>query len=196
MTDKTDHNINIEEAVEFLRNHLRRPVVLVGMMGVGKTAVGRKLADRLGFDFKDSDRIVEEKAGRSVTEIFDTDGEEKFRQAERNSILEVLSSGPCVLATGGGAVMNAETRKAIKSKGLSVWLKLDLANIVRRLENADDRPLLKKGDPKKILQDLMSAREQLYAEADIHLESQEGKASETVGALINSLYAYVKNDTV
>jgi shikimate kinase len=181
MTDKTDHNINTEEAVEFLRNHLRRPVVLVGMMGVGKTAVGRKLADRLGFDFKDSDRIVEEKAGRSVTEIFDTDGEEKFRQAERNSILEVLSSGPCVLATGGGAVMNAETRKAIKSKGLSVWLKLDLANIVRRLENADDRPLLKKGDPKKILQDLMSAREQLYAEADIHLESQDGKASETVG---------------
>lgn len=196
MTDKTDHNINTEEAVEFLRNHLRRPVVLVGMMGVGKTAVGRKLADRLGFDFKDSDRIVEEKAGRSVTEIFDTDGEEKFRQAERNSILEVLSSGPCVLATGGGAVMNAETRKAIKSKGLSVWLKLDLANIVRRLENADDRPLLKKGDPKKILQDLMSAREQLYAEADIHLESQDGKASETVGALINSLYAHVKNDTV
>lgn len=196
MTDKTDHNINTEEAVEFLRNHLRHPVVLVGMMGVGKTAVGRKLADRLGFDFKDSDRIVEEKAGRSVTEIFDTDGEEKFRQAERNSILEVLSSGPCVLATGGGAVMNAETRKAIKSKGLSVWLKLDLANIVRRLENTDDRPLLKKGDPKKILGDLMSAREQLYAEADIHIESQDGKAAETVGMLINSLYAHVKNDTV
>lgn len=196
MTDKTDNNYNTEEAVEFLRSHLRRPVVLVGMMGVGKTAVGRKLADRLGLKFRDSDRIVEEKAGRSVTEIFATDGEDKFRQAERNSILEVLSGGPCVLATGGGAVINAETRKAIKSKSISVWLKLDIDNLARRLQHADDRPLLKKGDPKKILGELMSAREHLYAEADIHLESQDGKPAETVGILINSLYARVKDDTV
>jgi shikimate kinase len=185
-----------DQQVEFLRNHLRRPVVLVGMMGVGKTVIGRKLADRLGLEFKDSDKIVEEKAGRSVNEIFEKDGEDKFRQAERNTILGVLSDGPCILATGGGAVVNNETRKAIKSKAVSVWLKLDVADIVRRLENADDRPLLKKGDPQTVLAELMAKRKAFYAEADIHVDSHTGKPEKTMEILINSLCEHIKTDRV
>ncbi|MGB4106907.1 MAG: shikimate kinase [Alphaproteobacteria bacterium] len=196
MTSETNLNIDTGRAAEFLRNHLRQPVVLVGMMGVGKTVVGRRLADRLGLEFRDSDRIVEEKAGRSVSEIFETDGEEKFRHVERNTILEILSGGPCVLATGGGAVMNPETRAAIKTKAVSVWLKLEVRNILTRLEKSDDRPLLKKGDPEKILTELMAARGPFYAMADIHVESGGGKAAETADVVINSLYRHVKKDTV
>jgi integrase/recombinase XerD len=121
-------NNDNETALEFLRGQLRRPVVLVGMMGVGKTHVGRKLADKLKLPFKDSDRIIEEKAGRPVTEIFEVYGEEKFRQAERNSILEILAGEPCILATGGGAVLNDETRKAIHSKA-----KIAVRTVARRL---------------------------------------------------------------
>lgn len=196
MTSEKNLNNDTGAAVEFLRNHLTRPLVLVGMMGVGKTVVGRRLADRLGLEFRDSDRIVEEKAGRSVSEIFETDGEEKFRQVERNTILEILSGGQCVLATGGGAVMNTETRNAIKSKAVSVWLKLEVGNILRRLEKAEDRPLLKKGDPQKILTELMERRAPLYAEADIHVESRDGKAAETAESVINALYRHLKKDTV
>ncbi len=196
MTGRANTNIDTDGAAEFLRNHLRRSVVLIGMMGVGKTVVGRRLADRLGIEFRDSDRIVEEKAGRNVSEIFETDGEEKFRQVERNTILDVLSGGPCVLATGGGAVMNPETREAIKTKSVSVWLKLEVCNILKRLEKTEDRPLLKKGDPEKILTGLMAVREPFYAEADIHVESHDGKASETADLVINSLYRYLKKDTV
>ncbi len=183
-------------ALEFLHTHLRRPVVLVGMMGVGKTHVGRKLAEKLNMPFKDSDKIIEQRAGRAVTDIFEQFGEEKFRQAERNAVLEILAGDPCVLATGGGAVLNAETRKAIKSKSVSVWLNSSVADILKRIGIADDRPLLKKGDPETILKALLKERAPLYAEADIHVESRGAHSDETISNLINLLYEHLKEATV
>ena len=196
MTRREDNKSHNEEKIEFLRNRLRKPVVLVGMMGVGKTAIGQKLAGLLALDFIDSDRVVEEKAGRSVAEIFELDGEEKFRQAERNTVLETIGHRPCVLATGGGAIINKVVRKTIKSKAISVWLKLDVTDILGRLQKTDSRPLLRRGDPEKILKDLLAARRPFYAEADIHIDCRDGKPSETAEMVINSLYEYLKNDTV
>lgn len=182
--------------LEFLRGNLRKPVVLIGMMGVGKTHIGRKLASRLGFEFLDSDKIIEEKADATVSEIFEEYGEEKFRLCEHNSILDVLNGKPCVLATGGGAVINEDTRRAIREKSISVWLKVEISDILKRLESTDDRPLLKKGDPEQILRDLMNKREAFYAEADIHIESPEGAADKTLSCLINLLCEKLKKDRV
>jgi shikimate kinase len=184
-----------EDLVHYVRAHLNKPVVLVGMMGAGKTHSGRRLADWLGLEFHDSDKIVEEKAGCSVSEIFEKFGEEKFRHAEHNSIMEILSGGLCVLATGGGAVMNDETRAAIREKSVSIWLKIPLKDIVKRLENTDDRPLLRNVNAKEKLAALMKQRESFYAEADIHFECAEMQDNPS-NSLIKSLYEYVKTARV
>lgn len=148
-----------------------RSIVLVGMMGVGKTNVGRRLAARLGMPFCDTDAEIERDAGCGIAHMFTRDGEAEFRKRERRVIGRLLTSGPMVLATGGGAFMDAETRRAMRDKAVSVWLRCDLALLLRRLSASTDRPLLRNGDPAETLQRLMALRHPVYAEADLAFDS-------------------------
>jgi len=150
-----------------------RSVALIGMMGVGKTNVGRRLAARLRLPFRDADAEIERDAGRSIAEMFARDGEAEFRRRERRVIARLLAGNPMVLATGGGAFMDAETRRAMRGKAVSVWLRCDLPLLLRRLAVCTDRPLLRNGDPVEILQRLMTLRHPVYAEADLALDSAD-----------------------
>lgn len=150
-----------------------RSIVMVGLMGCGKSAVGRRLAARLGLPFVDADEEIEKAAGKSIEDIFAEHGEPYFRDGERKVLARLLRSGPQVLATGGGAFMNAETRAAIAEAGISVWLRAELALLVRRVGKRNNRPLLKTGSPETVMQALMEARYPVYAEADITVESRD-----------------------
>jgi shikimate kinase len=150
-----------------------KSIVMVGLMGCGKSAVGRRLASRLGLPFVDADEEIEKAAGKSIEDIFEEHGEAYFREGERKVLARLLRSGPQVLATGGGAFMNAETRAAIGQSGISVWLKADLPLLVRRVAKRNNRPLLKTGDPEVVMQSLMDARYPVYAQADITVESRD-----------------------
>jgi shikimate kinase len=150
-----------------------RSVVMVGLMGCGKSAVGRRLATRLGLPFVDADEEIEKAAGKTIEDIFAEHGEPYFREGERKVLARLLRSGPQVLATGGGAFMNSETREGIAQAGISIWLKADLALLVRRVAKRGNRPLLKNGDPEVVLQSLIDTRYPLYAEADITVESRD-----------------------
>lgn len=151
----------------------RRSVVLVGMMGAGKSSVGRKLGGRLGLPFVDADTKIEEAAGMSIPDIFETRGEAEFRSGEARVIARLLEGGPQVLATGGGAYMNPDTRALIRTKGVSVWLKADFDVLMKRIKRRTDRPMLKTADPAATLKQLMDVRYPVYAEADITVESRE-----------------------
>jgi shikimate kinase len=150
-----------------------RSVVLVGMMGAGKSSIGRRLATRLGVPFVDADTEIEKAAGMTIPEIFAAHGEPYFRAGETRVIARLLDSGPQVLATGGGAFMNPETRAAVHDKGISVWLRATVEVLVRRIKRRNDRPLLKGGDPAETLRRLIDERSPTYAEADITVESRE-----------------------
>jgi len=150
-----------------------RSVVLVGMMGAGKSSIGRRLAARLGVPFVDADTEIEKAAGMTIPEIFAAHGEPYFRAGETRVIARLLDSGPQVLATGGGAFMNPETRAAIRDKGVSVWLRATVDVLVRRIKRRNDRPLLKNGDPAETLRRLIDERYPTYAEADITVESRD-----------------------
>jgi shikimate kinase len=151
----------------------RRSVVLVGMMGAGKSSVGRKLGARLGLPFVDADTKIEEAAGMSIPDIFETRGEAEFRSGEARVIARLLDGGPQVLATGGGAYMNADTRALIRSKAVSVWLKAEFDVLMKRIKRRTDRPMLKTADPAATLRQLMDVRYPVYAQADITIESRE-----------------------
>jgi len=168
---------------------LKRTVALVGMMGAGKSSVGRRLAARLGVPFRDADSEIESAAGCTVTEIFDRFGEAAFRDGERRVISRLLTEAPHVLATGGGAFMDARTRCQIKSDAVSVWLRAPLALLVARVQRREDRPLLRDGDPREILERLQAQREPFYAEADIVIDSEDGPHSGTVERIIAALEA-------
>jgi len=150
-----------------------RSIVLVGMMGAGKSSVGRKLALRLGLPFVDADVQIEEAAGMSIPDIFETRGEAEFRSGEARVIARLLDGGPQVLATGGGAFMNADTRALIREKGISVWLKADFEVLMKRIKRRSDRPMLKTADPAATLQHLIEIRYPVYAEARVIVESRE-----------------------
>lgn len=150
-----------------------RSIVLVGLMGCGKSSVGRRLASRLGISFVDADEEIERVAAKTIVEIFTDHGEDYFRDGERRVIARLLSNGPQVLATGGGAFINPETRAKIREKGISIWLKADLPVLMRRVAKRDTRPLLKTADPAAVMRDLMDKRYPIYAEADIVLESRD-----------------------
>jgi shikimate kinase len=175
---------------------LKKPIVLVGMMGAGKSHIGQRLATALQIDFFDSDALIEQKAGLTIAGIFEKFGEGKFRQAEKNTVLECLEKGRCVLATGGGALTNSEILSAIKEKGVSVWIKARIDEILERVGDASSRPLLRSGDPKVILENLMKQREPLYSQADIVIDSVQGRPDETLKNLINSLYTHLNRDNV
>jgi shikimate kinase len=166
-----------------------RSIVLIGLMGAGKTAVGRRLANRLELPFIDADTEIEVAAGASISEIFAEHGESYFRQGERKVIKRLLDGGPQVLATGGGAYMNAETRACIKARGLSVWLKADLKVLLKRVGRRDSRPLLTRGDPEKVMKKLIEERYPIYEEADVTVESRDVPHDVIVGAVIDALAA-------
>jgi shikimate kinase len=151
----------------------RRSIVLVGMMGAGKSSIGRRLAARLDIPFVDADAEIEQAAGMSIADIFAAHGEPYFRAGETRVIARLLEQGPQVLATGGGAFMNAQTRTNIRDKGISIWLKAELDVLTRRLKRRTDRPLLKTADPVATLVDLLAEREPIYGEADFTVLSRE-----------------------
>src|SRR5512144_1600067 len=145
----------------------RRSVVLVGMMGAGKSSIGRRLASRLGIPFIDADTEIESAAGMSIPEIFAKHGEPYFRAGEARVIARLLDNGPQVLATGGGSVMNPQTRALIGEKAISIWLKADVDVLLKRTKRRNDRPLAEK------IKDLLPVREPLYAQADIIIQSRD-----------------------
>jgi shikimate kinase len=151
----------------------RRSIVMIGMMGAGKSSIGRRLAARLGIPFVDADAAIEEAAGMSVADIFEAHGEPSFRSGEARVIARLLDNGPQVLATGGGSFVNPDTRARIHDKGISVWLKADTEVLLRRVKRRDNRPLLKGGDPQATLTALLAAREPYYGEADMTVLSRE-----------------------
>jgi shikimate kinase len=150
-----------------------RSIVLVGMMGAGKSSIGRRLAARLTLAFIDADSEIEERAGMTIAELFDRHGEAYFRAGEARVIARLLDNGPQVLATGGGAFMNPDTRALIRAKGISVWLKAEFELLYRRIKRRNDRPLLKTEDPAARLQSLIEERYPVYAESDVTVHSRE-----------------------
>jgi len=166
-----------------------RSIVMVGMMGAGKSAIGRRLAQRLGLPFVDADSEIERAAGCSIEEIFAKHGEADFRDGERRVIARLLEGPVCVLATGGGAFMDAATRERIRASAVSVWLKADLDTLVDRVGRRNNRPLLKNGDPRQILEGLIAVRYPVYAEADITVETGDAPPATTVERVVEALAA-------
>jgi shikimate kinase len=164
-----------------------RSVVLVGMMGAGKSSVGRRLAGRLGIPFVDADSEIEQAAQMTIPEIFAKYGEAAFRSAEARVILRLLDGGPQVLATGGGAFMNPDTRAAIHAKGVSVWLKADLDVLIRRVKRRSDRPLLHTDDPAETLRRLLAERSPTYQQADLTILSREVPHDKIVDEMLAAL---------
>ena len=169
-----------------------RTIALVGMMGVGKSSVGRRLATALDMPFRDADAEVETAAGRSISDIFADLGEPAFREGERRVIARLLEEPPHVLATGGGGFINDETRRLIKSKAISVWLKTDLEVLARRLARKTDRPLLQGKDPLATLTELARARDPIYAQADIIVETTDSAHQVTVDLTLDALSKYLE----
>jgi shikimate kinase len=163
---------------------LIRPVALIGLMGAGKSSVGAKLAELLGAGFCDSDVEIEKAANLSVPEIFERYGEAHFRDGERRVIARLLGGKPLVLATGGGAFMDAETRALIAERAVSVWLKADLELLVQRTAGRGHRPLLNRDNPREILAGLIATRYPVYGRADVHVESRPGQAHERMAQRI------------
>ncbi|MCX7864562.1 MAG: shikimate kinase [Novosphingobium sp.] len=170
-----------------------RPIVLVGMMGVGKSSVGRRLAAALGCPFIDADDAIEESAKMSIQEIFDKYGEAAFRDGERRVIARLIEqNGGCkVIATGGGAFCNAQTRALILEKAIAVWLDCDIDTLVERTARKDNRPLLRQGNPREILTRLREERASAYAQAPIHVQSGRGPHGETVDKVLKGLQEWL-----
>ena len=166
-----------------------RSVVLVGMMGAGKSSIGRRLATRLGIPFVDADAEIEKAAGMSIPDIFATRGEPDFRAGEARVIARLLDGGPQVLATGGGAFMNPDTRAAIGAKGVSIWLKADFDTLMRRIKRRHDRPLLHTDDPAATLRQLIDARYPVYGLADFTVQSREVPHEKIVDEIVAVLGA-------
>ncbi|MFI4935325.1 MAG: shikimate kinase [Caulobacterales bacterium] len=167
----------------------KKTIALVGLSGVGKSSIGRRLATALGLPFRDADAEVEAAAGRAISEIFDQFGEEAFRDGERRVIARLLSEPPHVLATGGGAFMHPETRRLIKQRAISIWLKADLDVLARRVVRKEHRPLLAGKDPLAVLTAQAADRYPAYAEADIVIETGETAHNVTVDAIVKALAA-------
>lgn len=165
-----------------------RPIVLVGLMGAGKTQIGRLLAEKLNWQFLDADEAIEEAAGCPIRDIFDQFGESKFREIEQRVIGELLDRQPFVLATGGGAFIQDNVRALIKEKGLSLWLKADLTTLWQRTSNTKHRPLLQTDDRARVLNDLMLQRYPVYAQADLKVDTDELNRWQTLEAVLAALY--------
>ena len=181
---------SIAKDIEAVKRSLNgRSIVLVGLMGAGKSTVGRRLAQKLGLEFTDADAEIERAAGKTVPDIFRDHGEDYFRDGERKVIARLLESGPQVLATGGGAFMNEETRQNIAHRGISVWLKADIDLLMKRVRRRDNRPLLKAEDPEEIMRQLIARRYPVYSQADVTVESRDAPHNSVVSDVIRALAA-------
>jgi shikimate kinase len=181
------------KAETFRRRLGARSIVLVGMPGSGKSSIGRRLSQRLGLDFSDADAEIETAANMSIPEIFQAHGEAEFRKGEQKVIARLLEAGPQVIATGGGAFMNADTRARIREKGVSIWLKADVDTLLRRVKRKSNRPLLQNADPEGTLRTLLAARETTYAEADLTITSCEVPHEDVVEAIVELLDTSLPN---
>lgn len=179
---------SIAKEAELVRQRLgQRPVVLVGLMGAGKTSVGRRLAEKLSVPFVDADHEIEAAAGKSIKEIFADHGEPYFREGERRVIQRLIANGAQVLATGGGAYMNDETRQRIQENGISVWLKASLPILMKRVMKRQDRPLLQSEDPEAVMRGLIDKRYPVYALADVTVESRDVQHGQMVNDVVRAL---------
>lgn len=179
---------SIAKEAALIRQRLgNRPIVLVGLMGAGKTSVGRRLAEKLGLAFVDADHEIETAAGKPIKDIFAEHGEAYFREGERRVIQRLIGNGAQVLATGGGAYMNDETRARIQAAGVSVWLKASLAILMKRVAKRQDRPLLQTEDPEAVMRGLIDKRYPVYALADVTVESRDVQHGQMVNDVIRAL---------
>lgn len=166
---------------------LDRPVVLVGLMGAGKSTVGRRLAKRLGLPFVDSDQEIARAAGLSAAEVFERFGEKEFRDGERRVVARLVQEQPRVIATGGGAFLDPDTRALLDDKAITVWLDAPVEILAERTGRRDTRPLLRQGDRRKILDELDRQRRPIYAEADLHIHSSDQAHARIVDTILSAL---------
>jgi shikimate kinase len=171
-----------------------RSIVLVGLMGAGKTNIGRRLANRLHLPFIDADSEIEAAAGATIEEIFERHGEAYFRDGERRVIARLLDGPVHVMAAGGGAFMDAQTRARIRQRAISIWLRADIELLLTRVARRDNRPLLKDGDRRAILSALIEKRHPIYAEADIVVDSIDGPPELTLSQVINELKRFTADE--
>lgn len=171
---------------------LDRPVVLVGLMGAGKTRVGKRLAERVALPFIDTDHEIERENGKTISELFETVGEPAFREGERRVIARLLEGPPSIIAAGGGAYLDPRTRAKIREHGSAVWLRADLATLIARTSRSNKRPLLEGVDRGKKLSELIAIRHPIYAEADAVVESGIGPVEETVEAVLKAVLALME----
>lgn len=184
----------LERRAEMLKRLGRRSIIFVGLMGAGKTSIGRKVAAELGLPFTDSDHEIERVSRMSVPELFKTYGEPEFRALEQRVIHRVLENGPQVLSTGGGAFMNEQTRMAMEDAGVSVWLKADIGILMERVGKKPTRPLLQDPDPRGVMERLMNERYPVYAMADVTVVSRDERKEVIVGEVIDQLCDYLGRD--
>lgn len=180
-----------QDEISALARRIDRPIVLVGLMGVGKSTVGRRLAGMLGTDFIDVDDEIERAANRSVSEIFAAHGEAYFRDGERRVIARLMNESHGVVATGGGAFVDPETRALILDRAIAVWLDCDIDTLVERTSRRDNRPLLRQGNPRDILTDLKDRRGAFYAEAQVHIVTDDGPHADTARRILEAIDAWL-----
>lgn len=174
--------------IERIKQNLDRPVILIGIMGCGKSHLGRLLAERLETGFVDSDAVIEAKAGCTITEIFERDGEAKFRDVEARTIAELIGQGPQVISTGGGAPCNPQTLALIREKSIAVWIQADMEDIWARVQKNENRPLLTRSDnPRQVLQTRLNERRPFYEQAHIHVHNAEGHINEALEEILHGL---------
>jgi shikimate kinase len=193
--DRTDAENDAPIEARVLRLLDGRAVVLVGMMGAGKSAIGRRLAIRLGLPFVDADTEIEQAANATISDIFERHGEAYFRDGERRVIRRLLDGTPKVLATGGGAFINDETRLAIQSTGVSIWLIADRDLILSRVRRRSNRPLLKTEDPGAVIDRLLAERTPIYAEANIHIQSRDAAHDVVIDDILSALADFLGRST-
>jgi shikimate kinase len=189
MPEAAVHSVPASNAAAVVAKLGRRSIVLVGMMGAGKSSIGRRLAAELSLPFVDADTEIEAAAGMTIPEIFETHGEPYFRSGEARVIARLLEGGPQVLASGGGAFINPQTRALISERSVSVWLKADVEVLLRRIRRRSDRPLLKTDDPEQVLRRLVEERYPVYAEADVTVYSQDVAHEAIVADILTALAA-------
>ena len=173
-----------------------RTIVMIGMMGAGKSSIGRRLASRLGMAFADADSEIEQAANASIPEIFEQHGEAYFRDGERRVIQRLLDGAPKVLATGGGAFIQPDTRAAIQANAISIWLKADRDLLLSRVKRRNNRPLLRDGDPAEIIEKLIAERYPIYAEAAIHIQSRDIAHDVVIDDILAALADYLSREAV
>lgn len=185
----------IAPPVSDLAKRLDRPVVLVGLMGVGKSTVGRRLARRLGLPFVDSDAEIEDAAGLSAAEVYERYGESDFRDGERRLVARLIEGDVRVIATGGGAYVDSRTRELLNERAITVWLDAPVEILTERTSRRDTRAQLRNGDPKATLERLANERRRSYEEAHIHVKSGDGAHKEVVDSIVSALEAYLSRRT-